>query len=856
LEVEPAVTSINARTLAVARYRLRATFARRLGGYLVLVLLIGMIGGVALGSIGAARRNQSAYPKFLASSNPSNVFFSSFSTGGPAGENAGFTVTAAAIARLPYVKHVASSGNLLVAPLAPNGAPELIAVNRLDGGGSVDGEYFDQDRAAIVKGRMANPADANQFVATAAAARLLKMHVGQSILFGDYSAAQTELPNFGTPSVAPTARVDATLVGIFIPNDQVVQDDVDAFQAEFLFTPAFTRMADSTSLQFGIQLEHGDRDLPALEQQLTHLVPAGSVYEFHQMSLIEARVERVVKPESIALGVFGGIAAVAALVVAGLTISRQLQAGEADLQVLRALGAGPMIAVSEGLVGTLGAVGVGSLLAAAIAIGLSPIAPIGPVRAVYPGLGIAVDWTVIAGGTLVLVGALAAITAALSYRTAPHRVARRSRLAGARTSAVATAAARAGLSAPCVVGVRFALEPGAGRTSVPVRSVLVGSTLAVVTVVATLTFGSGLRTLVSRPALYGWNWTYLLYPGNQNIPQVALTELDHDPDVAAAAGVSPAQVIIDGQEVPVLIGDPTTEPAPPILSGHAVTGTDQIVLGGATLKQLHKHVGQSVVLTFGSPQNAPIYVPPTRLLIVGTATLPAIGYPSSVADHTSMGTGALVSIGIEPPALQKAQSNPDPLQSGPSMVLVRMQRGVSAAAGLANVQRIVSATNTVLAADPEAAGDTIAALGVQRPAEIVNYRSMGSPPIILASGLALGAIVALAMSLAATVRRRRRDLALLKALGFTHRQLRACVAWQATVAAAAGAVIGIPGGIALGRQVWILFAHSIYAVPEPTVPPLAVILVGFGALLLANLAAALPGRIAANTPPSLVLRAE
>jgi hypothetical protein len=274
------------------------------------------------------------------------------------------------------------------------------------------------------------------------------------------------------------------------------------------------------------------------------------------------------------------------------------------------------------------------------------------------------------------------------------------------------------------------------------------------------------------------------------------------------------------------------------------------------LQQLHKHVGQSVVLTFGSPQNAPIYVPPTRLLIVGTATLPAIGYPSSVSDHTSMGTGALVSIGIEPPALQKAQANPDPLQNGPSMVLVRMQRGVSASTGRANVQRIVSVTNKALAADPKAAGDTIAVLGVQRPAEIVNYRSMGSPPIILASGLALGAIVALAMTLAATVRRRRRDLALLKALGFTHRQLRACVAWQATVAAAVGAVIGVPVGIALGRQLWILFARSIYAVPEPTVPPLAVILVVFGALLLANLAAALPGRIAANTPPSLVLRAE
>ena len=841
------------RALTVAWYRLRSTFPRRVGGYLVLALLVGLVGGVAMGSISAARRNQSAYPKFLASTNPSDLFFSSFSTGGPSGNNAANTVTTEAVARLRYVKRVAAAGNLLVAPLTPNGTPNLTGVNQLDAAGSVDGEYFDQDRIAVVKGRMANPADADEIVATAAAARLLGIHIGQSILFGDYSAAQTESPGFGTPSVAPIARVDATLVGIVVPNDQVVEDDVDAFQAEIVFTPAFTKLANSTSLQLGIQLDRGDRDLPAVEQELATMVPPGSVYEFHQMSLIEARVERVVKPESIALGVFGAIATVAALLVAGLTISRQLQAGEADLQVLRALGASPTVAVSEGLVGTVGAVVVGSLLAAGIAIGLSPLAPIGPVRPVYPSPGFSVDWTVIAGGTLVLLGALAAITAVLSYRTAPHRVARRSRLGAAR---VARAAAGAGLSAPCVVGVRFALEPGAGRTSVPVRSALVGSALAVVTVVATLTFGSGLRTLVSRPELYGWNWTYLLYPGNQDVPQLALTRLDHDPDVAAATGASPDQALLDGQEVPILLEDTGAEPAPPILSGHAVTASDQIVLGGATLKQLHKHVGESVELTFGSPQNAPLYIPPTRLLIVGTATLPAIGYPSSVADHTSMGTGALVSMGIEPTALQKAQTNPDPLQNGPSMVLVRIRPGVSASAGLADMQRIVTVINKALAADPNAAGDRIAVLGVQRPAEIVNYRSMGSPPIILASGLAAGAIFALGLTLAATVRRRRRDLALLKALGFTRRQLRACVAWQATVAAAVGAAVGVPGGIALGRQLWILFARNIYAVPQPTVPALAVILVCFGAFLLANLAAALPGRLAANTPPSLVLRAE
>ena len=42
-------------------------------------------------------------------------------------------------------------------------------------------------------------------------------------------------------------------------------------------------------------------------------------------ALTETKFERAVKPESIALGVFGAIAALAALAIALLTISRQLQ---------------------------------------------------------------------------------------------------------------------------------------------------------------------------------------------------------------------------------------------------------------------------------------------------------------------------------------------------------------------------------------------------------------------------------------------------------------------------------------------------------------------------------------------------
>ena len=52
----------------------------------------------------------------------------------------------------------------------------------------------------------------------------------------------------------------------------------------------------------------------------------------------------------------------------------------------------------------------------------------------------------------------------------------------------------------------MAFEPGHGRTAVPVRSALVGTTVAVAAVVAALVFGTSLIGLVSTPHRYGQNW--------------------------------------------------------------------------------------------------------------------------------------------------------------------------------------------------------------------------------------------------------------------------------------------------------------------------------------------------------------
>jgi ABC-type antimicrobial peptide transport system permease subunit len=181
---------------------------------------------------------------------------------------------------------------------------------------------------------------------------------------------------------------------------------------------------------------------------------------------------------------------------------------------------------------------------------------------------------------------------------------------------------------------------------------------------------------------------------------------------------------------------------------------------------------------------------------------------------------------------------------------------VSLAAGGRNLERIAHQANAIFAKDTNGYGNSVSVLGVQRPAQIVDYRTIGATPVLLATGLAAGAVIALALTLMASVRRRRRDLAILKTLGFTRRMLAASVAWQATLDGLIGALVGLPLGILLGRELWTLFARDINAVPQPTIPALALVLVGFGSLVVAIIAAGWPGRSAATTPPGLVLRSE
>ena len=95
-----------------------------MAGYLSLAILVGLIGGVAMASVTAARRTDSSYPDYLASTNPSSLIIQ---------PNTNLNVSSAAQAdqiyqsllnrlrHLPHVRGLATADAVNATLLTPSG---------------------------------------------------------------------------------------------------------------------------------------------------------------------------------------------------------------------------------------------------------------------------------------------------------------------------------------------------------------------------------------------------------------------------------------------------------------------------------------------------------------------------------------------------------------------------------------------------------------------------------------------------------------------------------------------------------------------------------------------------------------
>ena len=385
--------------LPVAWYRFRSTLGRRWDGYLGIVLLVGLVGGMAMGAVAGARRTDSSFPTFLASTNPSTIMVVSGFDDSALGQTTGYDPRInRAIAHLPLVEHSATAigfdGNINLSGirgiryhLSPGETPPGVL-------GGLGVEYITQDRVTLVEGRLANPNRTDEAVINAQAARELGVHVGSVVHIPFFTDAESNSPTYNGP---PYLDAKVKFVGEVVLGSSVVQDDIDALgSGDVLLSPALTRELATCCAYFSgsaLQIKGGAINAARVHAEAVRVSPiAGAgIGGPTTPGLVETKAQRAIKPEAIALGVFGGIAGLAVLLIAGLMVGRSLRVGAVETGTLRALGADQAMMLGDGLIGLLGAVVAGSVLAVAVAVCLSPLTPLGPVRPVYPDPGIAFE---------------------------------------------------------------------------------------------------------------------------------------------------------------------------------------------------------------------------------------------------------------------------------------------------------------------------------------------------------------------------------------------------------------------------------------------------------------------------------
>ena len=596
---------------------------------------------------------------------------------------------------------------------------------------------------------------------------------------------------------------------------------------------------------YAVRLRHGAADWKAFASEASAIghgqvfTSAGNTYGIRTAA---ASAQRGIHLEVVALVLFGILALLVTLLFVGQAVARQVVLEADDYATLRTLGVtrAQLVGIVVMRAAVLGLAGAAiALLVAALS---SPLLPVGLARQAEIHPGFAFDAAILVPGALTLAALVCALALIPAWRVSrPTAVSGDPGSLGVGGTWASGIVGRAAVPTTAGIGVRYGLEPGRGRSAVPVVSALVASTLGVAALAASLTFGSSLHNLISSPRQQGWNWDVLV--GNPNDLQDEEAHdgplLAEDPYVASysaisiLAGASQGNAVIDGHLVNALLAfDPLKGYVhPPVIAGHAPRADDQIVLASDTMQQLHKRIGQWVTIDGGSGK--------IRLRVVGEMISPSIGDLFT----NGVGEGAWV----YGPAVRKyAQSQQQSRSSSSTpptvfnIFAVRYTPGVSKAAAFASLQRVFG--RTVLK---------------QLPAEdVVNLQSVDGLPLVLAGLIVLLGVMTLGNTLVTSVTRRRRDLAILKTIGFVRPQIAAIVAWQATSFALLALLVGLPVGIAGGRWAWSAVASGIGSASPAIVPVLAVALIVPGTLVAANAIAAWPAWRAARIHPASVIRSE
>jgi putative ABC transport system permease protein len=593
-------------------------------------------------------------------------------------------------------------------------------------------------------------------------------------------------------------------------------------------TPAFAqavrgRLAGATVA--AVRLRRGAADLPAVERQASR-PGVGIVLAAYPYGPQAANTEHSIHLQAVALWLLAGVLAVVGLLVFGQLLSRLTALESADFGVMQALGMTPAQLTAVGLARAAMIGSVGAVLAAGVATVTSPVFPVGLAAMAEPAPGFRADWVALVLGmagvaaAVVGCGAWPAVRAASRQRSVAGFAPRRS-----------PALARLVRPVTAVTGARLVLHRGAGRTALPVRSTVGAAAVGVAGLSAALVFAASLGNLLATPALYGVTWDAMVaYPQSGGSLLPAAGAVASDPLVARWSGVHEAvPVDVDGAQVGAITNGPGPDGS---LAAVPVDGTpplrgDEIVLGRRTLAAIGLRIGQTVSVSLTGMSHRAV------MRIVGTAVFPPLD------DTLVLGTGAELTVSglreLAPPGFSL------PPFDG---VLVRFRSGSSVPPAIAE-----------LTARVDRAGPYVVT-GPSTPADLVNFGQLQALPLLLGVSLGALALLTIAHLLLTSVRRRLRDLMVLRALGFTGAQVRTTVCWMSVTVTTLALAVGVPAGLLAGRLAWRVLAAQLGVAPVAVAP-----VISYAALVAAGLAlgvavTVVPGIAASRSLPAAVLRAE
>lgn len=793
-------------------WRVRAGLRQDWRGLAILALITALMGSVVLVALAGANRTATAVSRFVQYAGPTEAQVVADSR------------TLDRIAALPDVAYAALNAFMLAVPVTADG--RVAARGQLTTFALI--RIPPESRALIVAGRRAVPSRASEVMINEAAAHVLNARVGSMIHLRGFRPDQLQQA-IQNAALRPEVTLPAVRVAGIVrtPGDLGeslgVQADVTYAGTGFLSVTAafYHRFAASVgSLEaLTVHLKRGEAGLASFEREVKRLsgnraqIQAGS-----DESIVAASVQRGTSAQALALLLFAVIVAVTMLVIVGQSIARQAHAMSGDFPVLRAIGASPgqLFAVVFAPAALIAAGGM--LLAIPVAYGLSPLMPIGLARQAEVSPGLSFDATILLGGAAAVALLLTGRAAITAWRVTKVTTGVPAAAAGSLASRAGRWMAHAGFPPAAVSGVRLAFEPGRDRTAVPVRSAIFGTTAALAAVLAAVVFGSSLAHVIADPAVAGWAWDLAVgNPHYGDISAQAEHKLRENPDVAGFAATAMAETQLGARHVTIVGMQSVQGDIAPVLA-RLPDAPDEIALGGRELRALHKRIGDHITARTARGS--------LDLHIVGQAVIS----PDITNEQLPLGGGAMMTL-----------TGAAALSSGPlprNVFPVKLRSPADHAAIARLKQQFPGA---VLPAVP--------------PPEIRNLQGVSGLPVALALLLTLLAIGTVAHTLVTSVRRRRRELAILKTIGFVTRQVRATVAWQATAIAGASLAVGLPLGIAAGRSAWSLFATQVAIEPVPVISPLVLLAIP-AIIVLANAVAAIPARAAARTQPATALRTE